>query len=321
MRKSLNVLLAAIALLVGDLRSADTPQPKVVLTGSAADDKAFITPDGRWMAMTDWASGDAALLNMSSGQIQRLGAKTGGWESDNFAEFVIPSPDLSQVAYVWHEASNPGHLRAIPNQAGAKPRILVQNAEFPYVLPSGWSPDGKSILVHMWKKDYTAQLAWVSIADGSFHVLRSLDWRRPGAPSLSPDGQWIAYSALDRQEPENSHIYLLAADGSSEKELAGGSGVNEAPVWIPDGSGILFLSDRSGTLDLWKTTLDGALTKLKADVGKIHPIGLTRTGSLFYVSHRGTENVFLADLGDTKVGAPLVRLSDNFTGSNRGPAW
>jgi TolB protein len=135
---------------------------------------------------------------------------------------VIPSPDLKQVAYVWHEGSNPGHLRVIPNQPGAKPRVLVQNAEFPYVLPSGWSPDGKSILVHMWKKDYTAQLAWV---------------------------------------------YLLAADGSSEKELVGGSGVNEAPVWTPDGSGILFLSDRSGTFDLWKTSIDGVPTKVKADVG------------------------------------------------------
>ena len=327
-RKSSNVLLGAIALLVGDLRSADTLQPKIVLTGSAADDKASITPDGRWMAMTDWGSGDAAFLDMSSGQIQRLGAKTGGWESDSFAEFVIPSPDMSQVAYVWHEGSNPGHLRVIPNQSGAKSRVLVQNAEFPYVLPSGWSADGKSILVHMWKKDYTAQIAWVSIADGSFRVLRSLDWRRPGAPSLSPDGRFIAYSALENQDSENSHIYLLAADGSSEKELVGGSGVNEAPVWTPDGSGILFLSDRSGTFDLWKVAVGGpqsnsAPSRLRAGVGKIHPIGMTRSGSLFYVSHRGTENVFLADLdaGTKKVGAPLVRLSDNFAGSNRGPAW
>ena len=323
MRTSLKVLLAATTLVAVDLRSADTIQPKIVLPGGAADDKASITPDGRWMAMTDWASGDAALLDMTTGQIQRLGAKTGGWESDNFAEFVVPSPDLSHVAYVWHEGSNPGHLRVIPNQAGAKPRVLVQNAEFPYVLPSGWSPDGKSILVHMWKKDYTAQLAWVSVADGSFRVLRSLDWRRPGAPSLSPNGRWIAYSALERQDSENSHIYLLAADGSSEKELIGGSGVNEAPVWTPDGSGILFLSDRSGTFDLWKVATGGAPSEMKTDVGKIHPIGLTRSGSLFYVSHRGTENVFLADLESDarKVGAPLVRLSDNFAGSNRGPAW
>jgi len=322
-RTSLKVLLAATTLVAVDLRSADTIQPKIVLPGGAADDKASITPDGRWMAMTDWASGDAALLDMTTGQIQRLGAKTGGWESDNFAEFVVPSPDLSHVAYVWHEGSNPGHLRVIPNQAGAKPRVLVQNAEFPYVLPSGWSPDGKSILVHMWKKDYTAQLAWVSVADGSFRVLRSLDWRRPGAPSLSPNGRWIAYSALERQDSENSHIYLLAADGSSEKELIGGSGVNEAPVWTPDGSGILFLSDRSGTFDLWKVAIGWVPSKVTADVGKIHPIGLTRSGSLFYVSHRGTENVFLADLESDarKVGAPLVRLSDNFAGSNRGPAW
>ena len=47
-----------------------------------------------------------------------------------------------------------------------------------------------------------------------------------------------------------------------------------------------------------------APSRLRAGVGKIHPIGMTRSGSLFYVSHRGTENVFLADLdaGTKKVG-------------------
>ena len=322
------LLFVASSLTIGDLRSADTSSPRTILSGSEADDKASVTADGRWMAMTDWASGDAALREISSGQIKRLGAKTGGWESDDFAEYVTPSPDLSQVAFVWHEKSNPGHLRVIANQPGAKPRILVRNPEFPYVLPSGWSADGKFILVHMWKKDYTAQLAWVSLADGSFRVLRSLDWRRPGAPSLSPDGHWIAYSALDRQDSEDSHIYLLAADGSSEHQLTTGSGVNEAPVWTPDGSSLLFVSNRSGTFDLWKTAVrdgraQGTPSIVATDIGKIHPIGLTRSGALYYVNRRGTENVFLADLeaDAAKVGAPLVRLSENFAGSNRGAAW
>ena len=117
------------------------------------------------------------LLHLDEGELK---AKIGGWEADEFADFGILSPDERQVVYVWHEGAAPGHLRVMPNQPGAKPRVLLRNSEFPYILPSAWSPDGKAVLVHLWKKDYTAQLAWVSVADGGITVLRSLDWR--GAP-------------------------------------------------------------------------------------------------------------------------------------------
>src|SRR6185312_281235 len=172
----------------------------------------------------------------------------------------------------------------------------------------------------------TAQLAWISVADGTFRVLRSLDWRRPGRPKLSPDGRYIAYSALKNQDSEDSHIYVLAADGSSEKEIVTRSGANEAPVWTLDGSRILFTSYRSGTYDLWSVALSGSgrggdPSLIQPDIGKILPIGLTRSGSFYYVHERGAENVFLANLKEGRVEAPLVRLTESFAGSNRGPAW
>lgn len=321
---------AARMLALTALVASAAPVPRTVLSGAEVDDKAFITPDGRLMAMTDWSSGDIAIRDMSTGHITRLMAKPGGWESDGFADTIVLSPDLRQVAYVWHEGSNPGHLRIMHNQPGAKSRALVRNSEFPYVLPAGWSPDGKFVLVDMWKKDYTAQFAWVSVADGTFKVLRSLDWRRPGRPKLSPDGRTIAYSALVNQDAgqdsEDSRIYLLAADGSSEREIVHRSGVNEAPVWTPDGQRILFTTYRPAdpaTYDLWSVPVGrGEPSLIKSDVGKILPIGMTGSGSFYYVHQRGAENVFLASLDLAgKVQGPLVGLTENFAGSNRGPAW
>jgi len=322
----LPTLLAAISALASDA-------PRLVLSGTEVDDKASLTPDGRFMAMTDWSSGDLALRDLVTGQTKRLKVKSGGWESDDYGEFVILSPDQRQLVYVWHEGSAPGHLRVMANQAGAKPRILVRNSEFPYILPSAWSPDGKSVLVHLWKKDYTAQLAWVSVADGSLTVLRSLDWRgaplKAGGPRLSPDGRYIAYSALARSGSPDSHIYLLSADGASEREIVRDAGVNEAPVWTPDGTRLLFHSNRSGRDDLWSVPVrDGIATGAPAvvarDIGKIFPIGLTRSGSFYYVHERGSENIFLADLepGGEKVRTgPSVKLAEDPAGSNRGPAW
>jgi hypothetical protein len=48
------------------------------LTGDVVDDKAFIAPDGRLLAMTDWSSGDIEIRDMSTGQVRRLLAKSGG---------------------------------------------------------------------------------------------------------------------------------------------------------------------------------------------------------------------------------------------------
>jgi Tol biopolymer transport system component len=326
--RSVPYLLAAASLAGSDL-----PAPRLVLSGTEVDDKASLTADGRFLAMTDWSSGDLALRDLATGQTKRLNVKSGGWEADDFGEFVILSPDQRQLIYVWHEGSAPGHLRIVANQPGAKPRILVRNSEFPYILPSAWSPDGKSVLVHLWKKDYTAQLAWVSVADGSLTVLRSLDWRgaplKAGGPRLSPDGRYIAYSALVRSGSPDSRIYLLSADGASEREIVKEPGVNEAPVWTPDGTRLLFNSNRSGRNDLWSVPVrDGMAAdppKLAArDIGKIYPIGLTRSGSLYYVQERGSENIFLADLepggGQVRSG-PSMKLTENAAGSNRGPAW
>jgi Tol biopolymer transport system component len=322
-------LLTATSLLA----SSDASAPRLVVSGTEVDDKASITSDGRFLAMTDWSSGDLALRDLATGQMRRLKVKSGGWESDDFAEFVILSPDQRQLVYVWHEGSAPGHLRVMPNQPGAKPRILVRNSEFPYVLPSAWSPDGKAVLVHLWKKDYTAQLAWVSVADGSLTVLRSLDWRgaplKAGGPRLSPDGRFIAYAALVRAGSLDSRIYVLSADGASEREIVREPGVNEAPVWSPDGTRLLFNSNRSGRYDLWSVPVRdgmaaGAAVLTARDIGKIFPIGLTRSGSFYYVHERGSENIFLAHLEPDRgrVGSgPSVKLTEIDAGSNRGPAW
>ncbi|HJT86816.1 MAG TPA: hypothetical protein VJ732_03145 [Bryobacteraceae bacterium] len=321
--------VAAAGLLATPRFSADELAGHAVSPGGEADINASLTPDGRLMAMTDWSSGDLMVRDLTQGVSARLQVKAGGWESDYYGEYVILSPDLRQMVYVWHEGSGPGQLRVRSTAHGATARVLVHNAEFPYVLPAAWSPDGKCVLVHLWKRDYTAQLAWVSVADGSFQVLRSLDWRgaplKVGRPSLSPDGRYIAYSALERSGSPDSHIYILAADGSRETEVVKESGVNEAPVWMPDGAGLLFVSNRTGKFDLWSLAVRdgravGEPALIKRDVGRIYPIGLTRAGSLYYVHDQGGEDVLAVEIDAGRMGAPR-RLVNDEGGSNRAPAW
>jgi len=300
----------------------------------SGDEEASITPDGRYFATTDWVSGDLMIRDLSTNQSKRLLAKSGGWEQAAYATSPVLSPDLRQVAFQWYHNTTSNDikadLRVMPNEPGAKSRVLTANPEFGYFRASAWSRDGKSILATIWKTDRTAQLAWISATDGSVKVLKSIEWRSPNSSrsaQLSPDGRFIAYSALERSGSTNSRVYVLSADGSKEEEVASGSGVNEAPFWSADGRRLVFTSNRSGAFGVWSVPVEngraaGAPTLLKADVGVTDPIGLTRSGSYYYLHTQGGQDVFLANIDpDGRVRGDSMRLTDNFVGSNRGPAW
>jgi Tol biopolymer transport system component len=107
----------------------------------------------------------------------------------------------------------------------------------------------------------------VSVSDGAVRVLKSVEWRYYNTrshPKLSPDGLYIVYSALASNpntfppastDPKDQHIYVLAADGSSETEVVKTAGINSNPVWTPDRKHIFFTSDRSGKFDLWSISV------------------------------------------------------------------
>ena len=52
-------------------------------------------------------------------------------------------------------------------------------------------------------------------------------------------------------------VFVARADGSDERPLLIGSNIDYDPVWSPDGSTILFTSDREGSADLFRVNLDG----------------------------------------------------------------
>ncbi len=72
---------------------------------------------------------------------------------------------------------------------------------------------------------------------------------RVGAPSLSPDGQWIVYtvSSIDTKEDKSqSHLWMASWDGTTRLQLTFGKEGASAPKFSPDGKWISFLSSRPG---------------------------------------------------------------------------
>ncbi len=72
---------------------------------------------------------------------------------------------------------------------------------------------------------------------------------RVGAPEVSPDGQWIAYtvSHVDTGEDKNlTDLWMVNWDGSQDVQLTRGKDGAGAPRWSPDGRYLAFTSGREG---------------------------------------------------------------------------
>lgn len=97
--------------------------------------------------------------------------------------------------------------------------------------------------------------------------------RRAGSSSLSPDGQTLLYTLSDYSMAENrslTQIYTQSLADKSIKRLTDNTSQNVAPQWSADGKTIFFLSNRSGSMQVWKMDAQGGnatqLTKLEGDI-------------------------------------------------------
>ena len=288
------------------------------------------SPDGRYLSFTDWDSGNLAVRDLTTGEYRNLtseGTRVGSHHQ--WAESSIWSPDSKQVAYTWYHKDR-FQLRIV-GLDGSEPRVLYrnENRELGWIWPHTWSRDGKSILAMFGKKtdpnEWLNKIVLVSVADGSVRALKSVRfWAKM---SLSPDGRWVVYVNKEKRgEPRD--IFLLATDGSGEIPLVEHPADDYGPVWSPDGKAIVFVSDRSGTLDVWLMHMTdgkpvGEPTLVKRNIGWIQPMGFTRSGSLYYSIDAGGQDVYVATL-DPATGellSPPTKAIQRSEGSNRLPAW
>lgn len=73
-------------------------------------------------------------------------------------------------------------------------------------------------------------------------------FRNVGDPQLSPDGKWIAYTVgtIDTKEDKGStHIWLVAYDGTNDRQITFSNDSEGSPRWSPDGKYLAFTSSRS----------------------------------------------------------------------------
>jgi len=300
-----------------------------VWTGDDVDTSGRPSSDGAYLTYVDWETGDLAFRDLRTGEKRRLTNK-GSWAvSHEFALSSVPSPDGKQVVYDWFNKDFRWDLRVV-GLDGSAPRILNSNKEVEELDPVDWSPDGKDILARarFLGADRTFNIVLVSTADGSVRVLKKLDWRFPGKMCFSPDGRYIAYDFPPEQDSPSRDIFLLSFDGSREVPLVQHPANDILLGWTPDGTSILFASDRTGNMAVWSVSVANGKPQqapelIKADAGQIAALGMTRKGALYYSVRIGRQDVYVAtlDIPTGKVLAAPSPLTQRYIGSNFSPFW
>jgi Tol biopolymer transport system component len=129
----------------------------------------------------------------------------------------------------------------------------------------------------------------------------------------SPDGEYIAYNTI----PGNSDIKILTADGKFEFPLVTHPANDKVIGWMPGRKVFLFVSDRSGTWDLWALPVingkpDGEAQRLFTEFGEVAPIGITEKGDCFVGFSKRNFNAYIIPVNkttgkpDEKSGMPLA---------------
>ena len=215
MIRNLTIALGTMALLTGCdaveqqvvLSSAlelsamepDSNQVPVRRVWARAGDYASPSPDGRYIAFTDWSTGDVAIHDIVTGEDQRLTDK-GSWTEDgSWSEEPLFSPDGNRVAYSYGNAkgmqSHQYELRVVTIGDTTQTVLYALTPEDDWIMATDWH-SSQGILVEIFRgerHDFAIELAIVDPESGAVRVLRSFgqDQDFPHAGAISPDGRFV----------------------------------------------------------------------------------------------------------------------------------
>jgi Tol biopolymer transport system component len=120
--------------------------------------------------------------------------------------------------------------------------------------------DGKHIVFSTQTGGYVSSL-WIMDTNGQHQRRLTAPELEAGAPDVSADGkdQVVFYNHQNTPLP-TSCVFKMNIDGTDVRCLTGMGNVNTLPVFSPDGTRILFMSDRvsRGAFDTYVMNADGS---------------------------------------------------------------
>ena len=240
-----------------------------------------ISPDGNFIAYTKVVASKSHIF------LQRIAGGnpidlTPGSREDNSRAVFSPNGEL--LAF---RSEREGGGLYIMGATGESVRRLTD-----FGFDPAWSPDGKEIIcatqeiITPFDRPGSSELWTVNVASGEKRAVSTGD---AAQPQWSPHGSRIAYWGLPAGTGRRV-IFTMPSTGGSPSTLIDDGHINWDPVWSPDGRYLYFSSNRGGSLNLWRVSIDEESGKM---LGTPEPITTPSAMSGFLkVSHDGHRVIY-----------------------------
>ena len=278
-----------------------------------------VSPDGRFLAYVDWGEGDLAIHDLISGENKILTHEADLGLTKGFAMNPLFSKSGRQIAYSWWHPNHTYDLLLV-DVDNPSPRKLYRR-EGEHVYPAAWLSDEELIIARHNYATKVAQFCSLNISDGTIRELKTFEIRKWPRLSCSPDEKYIAYDFANETDGGKFDINLMTMEGVSEISLVKHPANDRVLGWVPGRKEFLFISDRSGTWDLWAIPVDGGKPsgpekRIYTDIGEVEPVGFVQDGNFYFGFNKRNFNAYLApfnaETGELKEKSGKTLLGSNF---------
>lgn len=252
---------------------------------------ADVSPDGLRVVFSRLTGAGLPMelveLDLSTGEQTRLTDASGLQYGDHHPAF---SPDGSRVAFVRTETESDSDVFVLESQGSTVRRVTEQHAVLAGLAwrdasnivwsSAGYGPlrlwetgVGRRLQPPKWLATGTDEAAFPTVAresgklafaqnrtivdlvmrEGKTERILVSNGATNTAPSLSPDGQRLAYVS---DLTGSREVWILDVNSGSRRQLTFDGGWADAPAWSPDGSQLVYSRTIDGYHALWVHSLD-----------------------------------------------------------------
>ena len=212
------------------------------------------SPDGKWLAVSDKTSAEEPfsifLISPETGERRRVTFPPASVIGDCNPAF---SADGNQLAFVRVISALVGEIHVVSVNGGEPKQLTFDGAG---VSSLAWSPNGEEIIFAR-RHSGKSRLFRIPVEGGSPEWMAAAG-SEAQYPAFSSDGTRLAW----RKTSVDTDIFGLALGGSEKSRrlaaLIVSTALEASPSFSPDGRRIAFVSNRSGSDEIWVCDSDGA---------------------------------------------------------------
>jgi len=258
------------------------------------------SPDGTAVAFV-WIKDNEQSGHGGHIYVKQLGSEAPAQLTSGTAQELSPawSPDGRWIAFVHQDPTHTG-IRIIPAIGGSEEEV--------YTLPTNhaweygglaWTADGKGLIFPQQLGPQAPSVLVELTLNG--RTLRPLTqppagWDGDWTPAVSPDGRQLAFV----RGPEGSvyDVYIVKLPDGTPRRITNDGRLIVGLTWSSDGSKIIFSSNRSGSISLWRVSAQGGTPEHEPAGGdNAYSPSIARQGNRLVYSHgSATWSILAANL-------------------------